>query len=231
MTMGAMFPVSYRTILGTIPAALATVLLGACAVHHDDWRLREAADEVRYFERAYPGSAIPEFRAEVRIRASLQQVMSVVTDFSSHPDWIHRLRSAGIVKTVGFAEAYLYQVVDLPLIADRDMLVHGRIVPKTPGEHVVLELEAAPDYCDDKTIEACEAPKRSRLVRVRQLSGTFDIRRTGPDWVEVSWRQHLDPGGAVPAWATRLMLKDVPIKSLRNLKALVESSKTQAGPE
>lgn len=210
--------------------ALAAVLLNACAVH-GDWRLQQETGAVRYFEREYPGSAIPEFRAEVRIRASLQQVMSVVTDFSSHPDWIHRLRSSGVVRTAGFAEAYLYQVVDLPLIADRDMLVHGRIVPETPGEHVVLELEAAPDYCDDKTIEACEAPNRSGLVRVRQLSGTFDIRRIDPDWVEVSWRQHLDPGGAVPAWATRLMLKDVPIKSLRNLKALLEASETQSSPE
>lgn len=214
-----------------IPVGLITALLNACAVHYDDWRLREDVDAVRYFERAYPGSAIPEFRAEVRIRASLQQVMSVVTDFSTHPEWVHRLESTGVIRTVGFAEAYLYQVVDLPLIADRDMLVHGRIVPKTPGEHVVLELEAAPDYCDDKTIEACEAPKRSALVRVRQLSGTFDIRQVGPEWVEVSWRQHLDPGGAVPAWATRLMLKDVPIESLRNLKALVEGSETQSGPE
>lgn len=214
-----------------VAAVLGAALLGGCAVHHDDWRLREDESGVRYFEREYPGSAIPEFRAEVRIRASLQQVMSVVTDFSSHPDWIHRLASTSIVKTVGFTEAYLYQVVDLPLIADRDMLVHGRIVPKTPGEHVVLELEAVPDYCDGRTIEACEAPKRSELVRVRQLSGTFDIRQIDPDRVEVSWRQHLDPGGAVPAWATRLMLADVPVKSLRNLKALVEGSETQAGPE
>lgn len=227
MNMRADSPVSYRMVAAVLGAAL----LGGCAVHHDDWRLREAADEVRYYERAYPGSAIPEFRAEVRIRASLQQVMSVVTDFSSHPDWIHRLRSADIVKTVGFTKAYLYQVVDLPLIADRDMLVHGRIVPKTLGEHVVLELEAAPDYCRGRTITACEVPNRSGLVRVRQLSGTFDIRRIDPDWVEVSWQQHLDPGGAMPAWATRLMLKDVPTKSLRNLKALVEGSETQPSPE
>lgn len=220
-------PVSYRMVAAVLGAAL----LGGCAVHHDDWRLREAADEVRYFERAYPGSVIPEFRAEVRIRASLQDVMNVLTDFASHPDWIHRLASASVIRTVGFAEAYLYQVVDLPLIADRDMLVRGRIVPVEPGRHVVLELEAAPNYCDGKAISACEAPNRSGLVRVRQLSGTFDIRQVDPGWVEVSWQQHLDPGGAVPAWATRLMLEDVPIKSLRHLKALVEGSETQAGPE
>lgn len=210
--------------------ALATVLLNACAVH-GDWRLQQETDAVRYFEREYPGSAIPEFRAEVRIRASLQDVMNVLTDFASHPDWIHRLESTGVVRTAGFAEAYLYQVVDLPLIADRDMLVHGRIVPKEPGKHVVLELKAVPDYCDGKEISACEAPNRSDLVRVRQLSGIFDIRRVEPDWVEVSWCQHLDPGGAVPAWATRLMLADVPIESLRNLKTLVEGSETQSGPE
>jgi uncharacterized protein YndB with AHSA1/START domain len=210
--------------------ALAAVLLNACAVH-GDWRLQQETDAVRYFEREHPGSAIPEFRAEVRIRASLQDVMNVLTDFASHPNWIHRLASTSVIRTVGFAEAYLYQVVDLPLIADRDMLVHGRIVPVEPGEHVVLELEAAPDYCEDKTIQACEAAKRSGLVRVRQLSGTFDIRRVDPDRVEVSWQQHLDPGGAVPAWATRLMLKDVPIESLRNLKALVEGSEAQSRPE
>lgn len=210
--------------------ALAVVLLSACAVH-GDWRLQKDTESVQYFEREYPGSAIPEFRAEVRIHASFQDVMAVLTDFSTYPDWVHRLRSIEIVRTVGFTEAYLYQVTELPVIRDRDMLMRGRIVPEEPGRHVVLELEAAPDYCRDKTIEACEKPNRSELVRVRESTGRFDVRQIEPGRVEVVWRQHLDPGGAVPAWATRLMLKDVPIRSLRNLKALAENSHTQSGAQ
>ncbi|MFT7244666.1 MAG: hypothetical protein ACI82A_002024, partial [Candidatus Azotimanducaceae bacterium] len=40
----------------------------------------------------------------------------------------------------------------------------------------------------------------------------------------VTWRQHQDPGGLVPAFLVRPNLSDIPLKSLTRLKALAEST-------
>lgn len=196
------------------------VLLAGCTVTGGWQPVREDKD-VRVDFRKYPGSAIPEFRAAVTIDASRSSVVSVMTDFGAWPEWVYGCRQAEILQTIGYTEAYVYQVTGLPIVRDRDMLMHAEMTATI--DEVVIEVESVPNYCENNGRSSCRVPNESDLVRVTELSATFRIRQLDNDQVEVIWQQHLDPGGKIPSWATRLMLAKVPTWSLRRLKQLAEA--------
>lgn len=196
------------------------IFLAGCAIT-GDWQPESEGKDVRVDFRAYPGSAIPEFRAVVTIDASRSSVVSVMTDFGGWPEWVYGCRHAEILQTIGYTRAYVYQVTELPVVRDRDMLMHAEM--KAMDDEVVIEVESVPNYCENNERSSCRVPNESDLVRVTELSATFRIKQLDNDQVEVSWHQHLDPGGNIPSWATRLMLGKVPTWTLRRLKQLVEA--------
>lgn len=200
--------------------------LSSCAVT-GGWQPKREGKDVRVEFREYPGSAIPEFRAVVTIEASRSSVVSVMTDFGAWPEWVYGSRHAEILQTIGYTEAYVYQVTGLPIVRDRDMLMHAEMT--TTDDEMVIEVESVPDYCENNERSSCRVPNESDLVRVTELSATFRIRQLDNDQVEVIWQQHLDPGGHIPAWATRLMLPRVPVWSLRELKQLAEADTLSGG--
>lgn len=200
--------------------------LAGCAVT-GGWQPEREGKDVRVDFREYPGSAVPEFRAVVTIDASRSRVVSVMTDFGAWPEWVYGCSHAAVLQTIGYTEAYVYQVTELPIVRDRDMLMHAEMM--TTDDEMVIEVESVPDYCENNERSACRVPNESNLVRVTELSATFRIRRLDNDQVEVSWQQHLEPGGHIPAWATRLLLVRVPVWSLRQLKQLAEADTLSGG--
>ncbi len=147
--------------------------------------------------------------------------MSIMTAFGDWPGWVYGCKRAMIVHSIGYREAYLYQVTELPLVRNRDVLIHATISPRQNGGEIVIRFEATPEYCDTKNFSACREPAESNLVRVKKMTGSFHLKQLD-DGVEVTWRQHLDPDGLIPDWATRLMMSRVPVRSLRRLEELAE---------
>jgi hypothetical protein len=170
----------------------------------------------------FPGSSIPTFVATVRIESSVGNLMAMLMDFSSWPNWAYGCERIDVLQTIGYTEAYVYQVTNVPVIRDRDSILHA-ISTVSDGE-VVIDFESAPDYCLNNDKSACESTKNSSLIRVRQMSGSFSLKQVSAKEVDVTWLQHQDPGGLVPDFLVRLNLKDIPLKSLSRLKVLAESS-------
>ncbi len=212
---------SPKLLLHLVLLSTTLVAVNGCAVT-GPWRLAKQRQGIELYLQEYPDSAIPEFKGVVTINTSLQNVMSMLTDFSSWPDWVYGCRHAEVVRTLGYSEAYLYQITDMPLISDRDALLHGVTKVDESGNEIVIHVEAAPRYCDNNDISGCRLPNESRLVRVTQLNGSFHLKKLGPDKVLVTWRQHVEPGGGVPDWITRFMLSKVPMRSLQKLKQRLE---------
>jgi len=170
----------------------------------------------------FPGSSIPKFVASVRIESSVGSLMALLMDFSTWPNWAYGCERIDVLQTIGYTEAYLYQVTKVPVIRDRDSILHATST-SSDGE-VVIDFESAPDYCLNNDRSACASTHNSKLVRVREMSGSFSLKQISAKEVEVTWRQHQDPGGLVPKFLVRSNLKDIPIKSLTRLKALAESN-------
>ena len=207
-----------------LAVASLTLLLSACSnlSTSPDWQLQQQTADIDYFTRQSSVRSLPEFRATIEVKATIPQVMAVLTDFSRQPDWVYRCRELRVIALKGYSEVFLYQINDLPIIADRDLILHGQTITSDDGGELRIRLEAVPDYCDNNDDEDCIAINQSNKVRVQQARGEFILTKKDQSSTTIVWQQFLDPGGALPHWLFRMMLADVPIKSLSQLKRLLE---------
>lgn len=208
----------------TLPITTALLLcLSACVNLSPEWQLQKQRDGIDYFTRQSQHASLPEFKASIQVDASIAKVMELVTDFSRHPEWVYRCEQITVIALKGYSEAYLYQVNKLPIVADRDMILHGRTLSSEEGDQIRIQLSAAPNYCDNNDDEDCESIAQSKKVRVREADGEFVLNKIDKDTTQIVWQQFLDPGGAIPHWLFRALLAQVPMQSLRQLKLLLES--------
>ncbi|MFT6435610.1 MAG: hypothetical protein ACJAVI_003665 [Candidatus Azotimanducaceae bacterium] len=206
---------------GLLVLTLAVTLLAASCANTPVKDQVKVIDGIELRFEDFPDSSIPAFVAKVRIRSSMGNLMLMLMDFSSWPDWAYGCERIEVLQTVGFTEAYLYQVTRVPVIRDRDSILHA--ISTTFDGETLINFESAPDFCLKSERAACESTKNASLVRVREMSGSFSLKQISNEEIEVTWRQHQDPGGLVPEFLVRSNLSDIPLKSLTRLKALAES--------
>lgn len=214
--------------LSVILAALVIgiALLPGCAQLPSSWQTQKEKPPVTYSTRSSPLPALPEFKAEVTVQAPMAKVKNVLMDFARHPQWVFGCQRSEIISLDNYTDATVYQVTQLPIVRNRDVIMAAKA---RDGENnhdqptFTVTLEAVPDFCQDNTSTGCQRVNQSKLVRVRQAQGSFTLTELAPEQTHVSWQQYLDPAGSLPAWLYHANLAQVPIKTLRNLKQLVES--------
>ena len=205
-----------------VPLLMSIVLVSGCTSFGPDWQLRKQTSQVAVYLRESSTAGLPEFRATLQVEAPMASVMEALTDFSHHPDWIYHCQRVSVIALKGYSEAYLYQVNALPIIQDRDMILHAVTTSADDGSRIEIRIESAPDYCNDNDDEDCAAISQSNKVRVTRASGTFVLTRVDAKTTAIEWQQFIDPAGALPHWLFALMLAQVPTQSLQRFKSIVE---------
>jgi len=203
---------------------ILTNSLVACTSLGPDWRLTKQRDGIDYYARQSAQKSLPEFKATVKINASIPDVMQVVTDFNRYPEWVYQCQETRVIALKGYSEAYIYQINSLPVIKDRDIILHGVTHRSEDGQQMQIQLNAAPHYCENNDDEDCVAIVESPYVRVTDATGEFTLTKIDNHTTEIVWQQYLDPAGAIPHWLFRAMMARVPLQSLQKLKTIVEAN-------
>ncbi len=99
-------------------------------IHHE---VREFSPYLKFNQEgikvylfSHKNSKVGTFKATTHIKASLANILAVLFDNASCPDWIHSCGQAFILDKVSFNERYHYQVFDMPFpFIDRDFVFHS----------------------------------------------------------------------------------------------------------
>ncbi|MDN3640752.1 START domain-containing protein [Simiduia curdlanivorans] len=201
---------------------LLVITLSACATVSKDWQLQKEQGELKYYTRMGPVASLPEFRATVEVDAPVDKVMNFLMDFGRHAEWVHGCVQSSVIAMDDFSTAYIYQVTKLPVVSGRDMIMLAKITRDDQSKQVAINLTAMPSYCDNNPDGHCAQTQNTRYVRVERATGTFLLTPRGAQ-TRIEWTQFIDPAGALPDWLVRANLSQVPVKSLRNLKEIMES--------
>jgi hypothetical protein len=178
----------------------------------NDWQLVYKADNLSVSKRDYAGSALDEIKGVVRVKASLNAVMALLKDAPFNQHWVFRSGGARILEESGYAQAYVYGVVDAPLpMSDRDTVVRFDYSQHPQTKDITVTITNFPDFI---------APVAAH-VRVPAMGGYWGLKPEPGGWVEVTYQIHGDPGGWIPAWlANQAALLSVR-HTLENLSAVV----------
>jgi uncharacterized protein YndB with AHSA1/START domain len=153
---------------------------------------------VEVYRRA--GHAI-DLAAEGDIDAPPEVVLKVLTDYGSHPKWVHGLSVSRVLdRTDGALD--VYQRLHLPMLDDRDYAMHVEW-SGTGGER---EIHFA------TTNDKCPGPPDKGVVRVPLHQGSWHLEPVdGGRRTHAVYRFRMELGGSLPMWMARgRAAKDVP---------------------
>lgn len=192
------------------------------------WKLFHEVNRVKVYVRDINRNNIVEFKGITRISASIDSILAVLRDHPACPDWFHHCDRAEIIQEVSFNERYHYQQCSLPfLIKKRDFIFHSFLTQNPLTQTFVITLIAKPDYCIEKTSSQCSAINSSTDIRVRSAYGYILMEPLKDGTTRVTWNQHTDPGGMIPTLLINQLAQDVPLRSLSNLREIVQERKYQ----
>ncbi|MCB1703557.1 MAG: hypothetical protein KDI17_01785 [Halioglobus sp.] len=170
---------------------MAAALCCTASAAGDDWQTVYDSEGLRILKRDYAGSALDEIKGVLRVKASLNAVMALLKDADFNQHWVYRSGGARILKESGYAQAYVYGVVDAPPpMSDRDTVVRFDYRQHPVSREITVTITNVPDFI---------APVPG-LVRVPQMGGYWHLKPDAQGWVQVTYQVHGDPGGWIPAW-------------------------------
>jgi len=165
--------------------------LGPAPVLATDWETVVEAGELLVQRRPYPGSALQEIRGVTRIEAPLNAIMALLKDAGFNREWVYRSGGAKVLEEHGYAQAYVYGIVDAPWpMQDRDTVVRFDYEQQADTRIVTITISNFPDFI----------PPSPPLVRVPDFGGFWQLRPEADGRVEVTYQVYGDPGGLIPVW-------------------------------
>lgn len=180
-----------------------------------DWQPAMDRDGIQVYTRAVSGSPIAESLSVVTITARLEAVAALVLAADQYHLWIDSIDESRVLEQISPRESYNYTLSKAPWpISDRDAVVRARAQQDSITGVVTLASQGVPDLI----------PEKKGLVRVRKVDSTWTLTPLSPDRVEVRYRVHSDPGGALPGWLINTVVTDQPFNTLRNLRRELQRS-------
>lgn len=165
------------------------------------------------------------FKAITHIQASLDSILAVMMDSRSCTQWIDSCENSFMINDISFNERYHYQIFDTPFpFVNREFIFHSTMEHNPEKKTVTIKMSSAPDYCNDKQSQACEKINQSTLVRVIKSVSTFKLEPVGNS-IKITWIQHTDPAGSLPAWLVNSFVKNTPYWTFKNLSKIVKEEK------
>lgn len=178
-----------------------------------DWQVASHHDGLTIYTRLVPGQDLKDFRGITRVHASMREVVAMLVDVDSMPDWFFNMREARVLDVGGPQGSFLYLVIKgFWPVRDRDAVVK---VGWTQDPHTLalsFSGVAAPDYYP---------PMRER-VRIPRMKSGWTITPVSATETEIQLDGNADPGGHVPVWLANLVVVLLPEKTLENLRERLE---------
>jgi hypothetical protein len=181
----------------------------------DDWKLEKQKEGISIFNRKSEGSKLKEFKGVVRVKASVQEILTYINDASKHEKFMYKCKrgSVKVVKKVNPTDFYTYMVIETPWPAsERDVITHYSISKPDKTGAVTITLRGVPDLL----------PQEEGKVRVPMMKGYWKLVPLPNGETEIIHQALSAPGGNVPESLANSASVDAPFSMLLKLKELVE---------
>jgi hypothetical protein len=177
----------------------------------DGWARVADEDGIVVTSRPSAHSPLPIFRGVGVVDAPLLAVLAVVTDAERHREWVFQCTDSALVEQTSDSTGIVYNRTDAPWpVPDRDVVLDSRI-ELVDGEREVIVRFAATDHP--------RRPPVDGVVRMPYLHGHYHLRADGDARTRVEYQVDSDPGGTLPPWLAARGTRDMPIETLRALRA------------
>lgn len=180
------------------------------------WRLVSERNGIQVYRQDDEQARIKTFRGVTRFEiVNPSALEALFNDYGAMTRWMHYISQVDEMSRSSYMERKFRATTHLPWpLQDRDVVVDLRVSQPTPD---LLLIRAS----DDRM-----APKDADYLRILEMAARFDFRfLPATREVEVTFEVKMDPGGRIPAWATNVLMKDMPYFTLTKLQRMVDEPK------
>ena len=178
------------------------------------WEKKKDEDGVKVYTSKVPNSKFRAVRAEVLVKGSVSALVALVLDNSACPKWADLCKESKLIEKISDTENYIYSYNDIPFpVSDRDALTHVVWTHDPVSGKVSMT----------STATQGRYPKDKKAVRIENAVTKWHFTPKDNGTVLVENFAHIDPNGPTPAWVTNLMLVSSPMKTMKNMREIIES--------
>jgi hypothetical protein len=180
------------------------------------WQLKKNEDGIRAEVRKVEGSSILEYKGTVVVNADPEAAVRLFEEDRRIPEWFHQCSEARLIQAITPEEKVLYFVIAMPWpVKDRD-LVFRRVRSQDPATGAV-------EYGTSALPEA--TPEQPGKVRMPYIKGLWRFTPLGDGRTEITYQQHSEVGGHIPAWLVNKLAVNIPFNSLFRFRELLLKEK------
>jgi hypothetical protein len=202
---------SRLTLLGLLCSFISLAL--TWPANANAWELLLEDENLRVLQRPYAGSALNEIKGVTHVKASLNALMALLKDAEFNQQWVYSSGGASILNENGYAQAYVYGIVDAPWpMRDRDTVVRFDYQQQAETKAITIAITNFPNFIATK----------DDFVRVPDFGGYWKLRPENEGWVEVIYQVYGDPGGLIPVWLANYAAARSVTKTLQNMQSAVK---------
>ncbi|MCA9709599.1 MAG: hypothetical protein KDK70_27420 [Myxococcales bacterium] len=181
------------------------------------WTPVAQEDGITVTSRPSEQSPLPVFRGVGVVDAPLWEVLAVITDADRHYEWIFACSASGLVAQTSDATGIVYNRTATPWpVPDRDVVLDTQI------EVIDAERELAVRF---SATTHPQRPPEDGVVRMTYLRGHYHLWAVDPEHTRVEYQVDSDPGGRLPTWLATRGTRDMPLESLRGLRAQLQRTR------
>jgi ribosome-associated toxin RatA of RatAB toxin-antitoxin module len=197
------------------PALCFSILLlhGVTALAQNDWKLSIDREGIKVFTREVSASKIKAVKVTSTLPAKASQLVALLLDVESAPDWIYHTKSCKLLKQVSPSELYYYSEVAVPWpVENRHFVAHLTVQQSSETKVIVIDGPAVSGF----------VPEKQGIVRVVESKGRWQITPLANNQIQVEYTLHVNPGGNLPAWMVNMFATQGPIEIFRKMKIMVQ---------
>jgi len=189
---------------------MAAVLVAQTASAQEAWQLAENSDGIRVYTRFVADSPLREFKGEIQLKTTPDNVVRVLRDAGAFQKWMPDVVTSELLKVTG-TEQFHYLVNKAPFpMSNRDGIYHFTYAHGSDGT-VLVKVEAVPDFL----------PVREGKVRIPQANGQWKLVPSA-EGVSVTYQMHAAPGGSIPSWLANQAVVNTPYGTLKALRSYLQ---------
>ncbi len=185
------------------------------------WEHVKTERGVKVYQQQSEGRDLPIFKGESVIEANIYALLAVISDFDRHKEWMHGCHTARLLKRVDELHLLSYNRTDAPWpVDDRDVVLESRVSIQAEKHTVQINFQATRSPLQ---------PEVEGVVRMTRLKGYYRLKALSSTRTHVMYQVDADPAGAIPTWVAEMIVSDMPVNTLNNLREQVGKAKGQYG--
>lgn len=196
--------------------SMILAIYSSCYSQHD-WVLRKQKDGISVYSLKEENSKFNAIKVEAVLKGSVKNLVEVLLDVEGHKEWAFDTKAVELLKAISEQELIYYkQIQSPPTVANRDLVLHLKLIESADGKSVSVESYSVPDHI----------PPKKGYVRVPISNEKWKVNELTNGTIKIDYHLEIDPGGSLSPGVVNLFSAKGPYESFEKLRSiLIEKSK------